>query len=107
MKGSAGIAVLAVTSFLQASPARSTQAGLQLLHDMQNALGGAKNIAAVRDFEETIRAQAWDSAGNPLGEVRKRTRWIQTRGSASRRGERGDGAPANEEPGYGAEPHVN
>ena len=50
---------------------------MQLLHDMQSALGGAKNIAAVRDYEETIRAEAWDAAGTALGEVRKRTRWMQ------------------------------
>jgi hypothetical protein len=43
---------------------------------MQDALGGAKRIAAVRDLEETIRAEAWDASGSPLGEVRKRTRWI-------------------------------
>jgi hypothetical protein len=44
---------------------------------MQTALGGAKAIAAVRDLEETIRAEAWDSNGTSLGEVRKRTRWIK------------------------------
>jgi hypothetical protein len=43
---------------------------------MQTALGGAEKIASVRDFEESVRADAWYSDGRPLGEVRKRTRWI-------------------------------
>ena len=73
--------ILVVSILLQASASpRSTPEGLQLLHEMQNALGGAKKIAAVRDFEETIRAEAWDSAGNALGEVRKRTRWMRAPG---------------------------
>jgi len=61
----------------QASPGKSTQEGLQLLRKMQDALGGAKNLAAVRDLDETIRAEAFDASGASLGEVRKRTRWIQ------------------------------
>jgi hypothetical protein len=61
-----------------ATPQRSTREGLQLLHQMQEVLGGAKRIAAIRDFDETIRAEAWDERGGPLGEVRKRTRWIRT-----------------------------
>jgi hypothetical protein len=60
----------------QTSP--STPEGLLLLHQMQNALGGPQRIAAVRDFEETIRAEAWDASGASLGDVRKRTRWIRT-----------------------------
>ena len=44
---------------------------------MQAALGGAEKIASVRDFEETVRADAWYSDGRPLGEVFKRTRWIR------------------------------
>lgn len=71
------VAFLLVASSLLASP-RSTEEGLRLLHDMQNALGGAKRIAAVRDFEETIRAEARDARGASLGEVRKRTRWMRT-----------------------------
>ena len=59
-------------------PRQSEPAGLDLLHRMQDALGGANRIAAVRDFEETIRAEAWDGNGGALGEVRKRTRWIRT-----------------------------
>jgi len=61
----------------QASPERSTPEGLQLLHKLQDALGGAKRIAAIHDYEETILAQAWDSRGTSLGDVRKRTRWMR------------------------------
>jgi hypothetical protein len=61
----------------QASPQRSSPEGLALLHKLQDALGGAKQIAEVRDFEETILAQAWDSRGTALGDVRKRTRWMR------------------------------
>ena len=61
-----------------ARPRQSEPAGLGLLHRMQDALGGANQIAAVRDFEEKIRAEAWDANGGALGEVRKRTRWIRT-----------------------------
>src|SRR5260370_38814454 len=56
--------------------AASCQDALLLLHKMQTALGGAEKIASVRDFEESVRADAWYSDGRPLGEVRKRTRWI-------------------------------
>ena len=82
------VACLVLTSFLpafvsekfppQASSERSTQEGLLLLHKMQDGLGGAKRIAAVQDFDETIRAEAWDARGAPLGEVRKRTRWMRS-----------------------------
>jgi hypothetical protein len=69
------VAVLVVASFLAAfassQTSRSTREGLALLHKLQDALGGAERIAAVRDFEETIRAQAWDASGASLGEVLK------------------------------------
>jgi hypothetical protein len=55
----------------------STQEGLQLLHKMQAALGGADRIAAIHDYEEIVRAQTWSITGAPLGEVRKRTRWMR------------------------------
>jgi hypothetical protein len=78
-------ALLLVASVLACAPSgqlsptsRSTHDGLQLLHKLQDALGGATRIAAVRDFEETIRAEAWDASGASLGEVRKRTRWMRT-----------------------------
>jgi hypothetical protein len=59
-------------------PSAFSQDGLQLFHRMQKALGGAKRIAAVRDFEQTVRAETWNgNTGASLGEVRKRTRWIQ------------------------------
>jgi hypothetical protein len=62
----------------QATPQRSEPDGLRLLHQLQDAVGGAKRIAALRDFEETIRADAWDARGGSLGEVRKRTRWMRS-----------------------------
>lgn len=62
----------------QASPRQSEPDGLRVLHRLLNALGGAKQIAAVRDFEETIRAEAWNARGTSLGDVRKRTRWMRT-----------------------------
>jgi hypothetical protein len=81
------VAVLVLASFLpafasenppsQAPLDRSTPEGLRLLHRLQNGLGGAEKIAAVHDFEETIRAEAWDGSGAPLGDVRKRTRWMR------------------------------
>jgi len=74
------IIVFVIAILLQASPQRSTPDGLQLLHRLQDGLGGAQKIAAVHDFEETIRAEAWDARGGALGEVRKRTRWMRTPG---------------------------
>ena len=81
------VALVTVAAFLpalgaegvrgQASAHRSTPDGLALLHRLQDSLGGARRIAAVSDIDETIRAQAWDDRGGALGEVRKRTRWIQ------------------------------
>jgi hypothetical protein len=58
-------------------PQTSAQEGLQLLHRMQAALGGAEKIAAIHDYEETVLAETWNSSGTPLGQVRKRTRWMQ------------------------------
>ena len=81
------VALMTVAAFLpelgspgargQTSAQRSTSAGLMLLHKLQDSLGGASRIAAVSDIDETIRAQAWDARGTALGEVRKRTRWMQ------------------------------
>jgi hypothetical protein len=73
------IGVFVIAILLQSTPKQSPE-GFQLLHGMQTALGGAKNIAAVRDYEETIRALAWDASGGALGEVRKRTRWMRSPG---------------------------
>jgi len=56
----------------------SSQDGLSLIHKMQQALGGADKIAAIRDFEQTVRAESWNgNTGRPHGEVRKRTRWVR------------------------------
>jgi hypothetical protein len=55
----------------------AAQDASQLFHKMQNALGGADKIASVRDFEESVRAQAWHNDGRSMGAVRKRTRWIR------------------------------
>jgi hypothetical protein len=54
----------------------AAQDGLQLLHKMQTALGGSERIAAIHDYEESVRAQTWNNEGKLNGEVRKRTRWI-------------------------------
>jgi hypothetical protein len=44
---------------------------------MQTALGGAKNIAAISDYEELQSATTFNREGKPLGKVVKRTRWIR------------------------------
>jgi len=84
--GKTCVAVLALGSVLPplpsqsqptGAPRQSTAEGLRLLHKMQDGLGGATSIAAIHDFEETIRAEAWDAAGGSLGGVRKRTRWMR------------------------------
>lgn len=62
----------------QTLPQKSTREGLELLHKMQTALGGADKIAAIHDYEETVQAKTWNSNGTPLGEVRKRTRWMRS-----------------------------
>ncbi len=61
----------------QTLPQTSSREGLQLLHKMQAALGGAEKIAAIYDYEETVRGEALDSNGTRLGDVRKRTRWMR------------------------------
>ncbi len=48
-----------------------------MLHKLQQALGGADKIAEIHDFEQLVRAEAWDRQGKRIGEVRKRTRWIK------------------------------
>jgi hypothetical protein len=63
--------------FAQTPSQSSTPEGLQLLHRMQDALGGADRIAAIRDYEETVEARTWNPDGSPLGQVRKRTRWMR------------------------------
>src|SRR4029434_8845419 len=52
--------------------------GLQLFHKMQKALGGADKIAAIREFEQQVRAQSWNGNTDRLiGDVTKRTLWIR------------------------------
>ena len=68
---------VSIRAAAQAAPPASTAQGLQLLHRMQDALGGAERIAAIRDFEETVDARTWNPDGTPLGHVRKRTRWMR------------------------------
>jgi hypothetical protein len=55
-----------------------SQDGLPLLRKMQDALGGADRIAAIRDLEQQVVAESWDgNTGRAMGEVRKRTRWVR------------------------------
>jgi hypothetical protein len=65
------------TTLAQSESQSSTPQGLQLLYRMQNALGGAERIATIRDYEETIDGRTWNPDGSPLGQVRKRTRWMR------------------------------
>jgi hypothetical protein len=58
-------------------PSIFAQDGLQLFHQMQKALGGSEQIAAIRDFEERVHARTWNNEGKPNGEEHKRTRWIR------------------------------
>jgi hypothetical protein len=67
---------VALSTFLFCLPS-TAQNALQLFHKMQTSLGGAEKISSVRDFEESVRAQAWHNDGRFMGEVRKRTRWIR------------------------------
>ncbi len=76
------VAAIACAGVSSVAPAQtesqsSTRQGLQLLHRMQDALGGAERIAAIRDYEETVEARTWNPDGSPLGQVRKRTRWMR------------------------------
>jgi hypothetical protein len=52
------------------------QDSTELLHRMQQALGGADKIASIRDVDELVHAQTWHEDGSMRGDVRKRTRWI-------------------------------
>lgn len=75
--GTAGVC-LAASALTQAPPRASSTEGLRLLGKMQTALGGADKIDAIRDYEETVRAKTWNPDGSPLGDVRKRTRWLKS-----------------------------
>lgn len=68
---------LGASVFPQDSPVSSPE-GLRLFHRMQDALGGADKIAAVRDLEQQVRAESWNgNTGQSIGEVVKRTRWMR------------------------------
>ena len=71
--------VLSIMLALAAACAPSlAQGGVSLLHKMQQALGGADRIAAIRDFDETVSAQTFNAQGASTGAtVRKRLRWIR------------------------------
>jgi hypothetical protein len=58
-------------------PTAAGQDPLELLHKMQQALGGTDKIAGIQDFEQSVHAETWDNEGKPNGIVRKRTRWIR------------------------------
>lgn len=55
----------------------SSLQGLALLHKMQAALGGTDKLAGANDFDKTVKAQIWNNAGMPTGEVWKRVRWMR------------------------------
>jgi len=76
----AGLQTRPIRAFLAAfltCAAAFGQDGPALLHKMQQALGGADKIDDIRDFEQLVRAETWDRKGSPIGQVRKRTRWIK------------------------------
>lgn len=70
------VGCLAVLALIPCPPA-AAQDALQLLHKMQQALGGGDKIAGIQDFEQSVRAETWDNDGNLHGIVRKRTRWVR------------------------------
>ncbi len=51
--------------------------GTDLLHRMQDALGGVARLSGIYDFDESVTANTWDRNGKPIGQVRKRVRWIR------------------------------
>lgn len=67
---------LTVFILISGAPALSEDA-LELLHKMQQALGGADKIAGIRDFEQSVHAETWDNNEKRIGTVRKRTRWMR------------------------------
>lgn len=69
------VSALISGAYFLSSPA-SAQDGLQLLYKMQTALGGANNIAAISEYDETQSATL-SRDGEPTGKVVKRTRWIR------------------------------
>jgi hypothetical protein len=77
MRSRTCFAALAIGLLFLCSSAFS-QDGLPLFRKMQDALGGADRIAAIRDFEQVIHAESFNgNTGQSIGEVTKRTRWIR------------------------------
>jgi hypothetical protein len=70
-------AALLVLGACGVARAQSTADGLELLHKMQNALGGAEKLSAIGDYQERQSAVMVSREGEPLGRVIKRTRWIR------------------------------
>jgi hypothetical protein len=64
-------------SVLHCGAATGQDAGIELLHRMQNALGGVTKLSSIHDFDQSVTANTWDRHGRPLGQVRKRVRWIK------------------------------
>lgn len=71
-------AILAAAATRGLFSADSTAEGLALFHEMQAALGGPDKISAILDFEQQVRATAWNgNTGQAMGSVTKRTRWVR------------------------------
>ena len=78
MRAKPGLAISFLALSMLLCSSALPQDGLPLFHKMQRALGGAKKIAAIRDLQQSVRAESWNgNTGQSLGEVRKQTRWIQ------------------------------
>lgn len=76
MKGKHGL-IAFILLFVSLCPSVLSEDATALFHKMQDALGGSEKIAAIRDFEQQVRAQSWNGrTGELIGDVRKRTRWI-------------------------------
>jgi hypothetical protein len=72
------VAVTLVALLLAGSAAFSQEGPPPPFRKMQDALGGADKLAAVRDLEQEVHAESWNgNTGQSLGEVRKRIRWIR------------------------------
>ena len=57
--------------------AQKADNGRTLFHQMQDAIGGAEKIAAVKDYEALERAETWFEDGRSRGIVHKRVRFIR------------------------------
>jgi hypothetical protein len=49
---------------------------IELFHQMQAALGGFEQIAAIHDFDELSVAETFNARGEPV-RVQKRVRWVK------------------------------